>query len=241
MKLFYSPFHDFVHKALVVAYEASVADDIERVPTFPFRDCAGKWVAGQYDVSALNPLGQVPFLTLDDGFVVYSSQVVVEYLDSLSPGVRLYPQEGPARVDALRRLSLGDSVFEFAVRMVTECWRDPDEQRADIFDWLWPKIIRSYDLLEKDSTSMTGFDIGHAGLLQGVSFVDMFAAGNEAVPGNPCIEWKTRWPALAEWLAKTVERPSVAWHYKKPYTGNMSADYHAAAVADVLARQAAHR
>lgn len=241
MKLFYSPFHDFVHKALVVAHEAGVADSIERVPTFPFRNCDGAWVAGQYDISALNPLGKVPFLTLDDGTAMYSSQVVVEYLDSLSTGDRLYPESGSARFDALRRLSLGDSVFEFAVQMVMECWRDLEVQRVDTFDWLWPKIIRAYDVLEGESSTWTGFDIGHAGLLQGVSFVDMFAAGNDSVPGNPCVEWRKRWPALAGWFVEATERPSVAWHYKKPYEGDMSADNHAAAVADVLASQAARQ
>lgn len=241
MKVFYSPFHDFVHKVLVVAHEAGLADSIERVPTFPFRDCAGEWVAGQFDVSALNPLAKVPFLTLDDGTALYSSQVVVEYLDSLSAGERLYPRDGAARFDALRRLSLGDSVFEFAVQLVMECWREADTQRADVFEWLWPKIVRSYDRLEDESANWSGFDIGHVGLLQGVSFVDMFAGGNDSVPDNACVEWRERWPGLADWFTRTTERPSVAWHYKKPYEGDMSAENHAAAVADVLARQAANR
>ncbi len=241
MKVFYSPFHDFVHKVLVVAHEAGLADSIERVPTFPFRDCTGAWVAGQYDVSALNPLGKVPFLTLDDGTALYSSQVVVEYLDSLSSGEGLYPSAGGARFDALRRLSLGDSVFEFAVQLVMECWREPEARRADLFDWLWPKIAHSYDLLDGESAGWSGFDIGHVGLLQGVSFVDMFAAGNESLPGNACAEWRERWPALADWFARTVERPSVAWHYKTPYTGDMSAENHAAAVAEVLSLRAAAR
>lgn len=239
MKIFYSPFHDFVHKVLVVAHESGLSESITRVPTFPFRDCTGEWVAGQFDVSELNPLGRVPFLTLDDGTAVYSSQVVVEYLDSLSKGQRLYPESGPERFDALRRLSLGDSVFEFAVQMVMECWRELEVQRIDMFDWLWPKIIRSYDLLETEAAGWNNFDIGHAGLLQGVSFVDMFAHGNDSVPGNPCIEWRSRWPQLAEWFATTLERPSVNWHYKIPFEGDMSAENHAAAVADVLARRAA--
>lgn len=237
MKIFYSPFHDFVHKVLVVAHESGLHERIERVPTFPFRDCSGEWVAGQYDVSPLNPLAKVPFLALDDGTVLYSSQVVVEYLDSLASGERLYPEDGPARFDALRRLSLGDSVFEFAVQMVMELWRD--DKRADLFDWLWPKIERAYDEFERRADGWRAFDIGHAGALQGVSFVDWFAGGNDQVPGNPCIEWRERWPSLGAWFDRTVERPSVAWHYRRPYEGDMSSENFAAAVADVLARRAA--
>lgn len=239
MKLFYSPFHNFIHKVLVVAHEAGVADTLERVPTFPFRNCDGEWVAGRYDISMLNPLAKVPFMTLDDGTALYSSQVVVEYLDSLSGGNKLYPASGRERFDALRRLALGDAVFESAVQMVMEGWREPHDQRADLYAWLWPKIVRSYDQAEREPTGGRRFDIGDVGMLQGVSFVDSWASGNEDIPGNPCSAWRGRWPRLADWFARSIERPSVAWHYQKPYEGDMSAENHAAAVAEVLELQAA--
>lgn len=241
MKLFYSPFHHFVHKVLVVAYEAGVADTLERVPTFPFRNCDGEWVAGQYDISMLNPLAKVPFVTLDDGTALYSSQVIVEYLDSLSEGKKLYPEGGQERFDALRRLALGDAVFEFAVQMVMEGWRESGDQRADLYGWLWPKVTRSFDQAERDSANRRDFDIGDVGMLQGLSFVDSWASGNDDIPGNPCIEWRDRWPGLAEWFSLASDRPSVDWHYNKPYGGDMSAAYHAAAVAEVLELQAARR
>jgi len=241
MKLFYSPFHNFIHKVLVVAHEAGVAETLERVPTFPFLNCEGQWVSGQYDISMLNPLAKVPFLTLDDGTALYSSQVVVEYLDSLSSGKNLYPASGRERFDALRRLALGDGVFESAVQMVMEGWREPDDQRAALYDWLWPKITRSFDLAEREAATRRDFDIGDVGMLQGLSFVDSWASGNDGIPGNACIEWRDRWPELAEWYGRTSDRPSVHWHYNQPYEGDMSAEYHAAAVAAVLELQAARQ
>ncbi|MBT5047593.1 MAG: glutathione S-transferase, partial [Rhodospirillaceae bacterium] len=66
MLLFYSPFHRFVHKVLVAIHETGLGDDVELVPTFPFRNADGEWVEGQYDISMLNPLGKVPTLTADD-------------------------------------------------------------------------------------------------------------------------------------------------------------------------------
>ena len=38
MKLFYSPIHGFIHKVLVVAHEAGIIDQIQRVPTYPMRE-----------------------------------------------------------------------------------------------------------------------------------------------------------------------------------------------------------
>ena len=69
-------------------------------------------VAGQYDLSKLTPLGKVPCLALEDGTVLYGSQTIVEFLDAQRETNRLYPGDGPKRWDALRRLALGDTLFE---------------------------------------------------------------------------------------------------------------------------------
>ena len=238
MYLFYSPFHNFVHKSLVVAHESGVFDDVTFVPTYPFLNSKGEYVGGQYDLAALNPLAKVPYLALDNATVLYSSQVVIEYLDSLSAGARLYPAAGPARFDALRRLSLGDSVFEFAVQMVMEGWRDADERRADLYSWLLPKIERAYDAADAEAPAWQGFDIGHVGLLQGISFIDSWATGNEDVPGNVCIAWRSRWGALADWFDRTCERDSVQSHYGTAYEGDDSPEYFQAAVDKVLSARA---
>lgn len=234
MKLFYSPFHDFVHKVLVVISEAGLDERVEFIPSFPFRNLHGDWVRGQYDIHRLNPLGKVPFLALDDGRVLYASQTVAEYLDSLSPAP-LYPPAGAARFDALRRLSLGDGIFEFAVQMSMEGWRPPAQRREDLYDWLWPKIVCVLDLLERESVGWHGFDIGHAGVLQGISYIDAWASGQEEIPGNPCAAWRSRWPSLAAWQDAALQRPAVTAHYRRPYAGDTSPEQHALAIAAVLA------
>ena len=98
MKLFYSPFHGFIHKTLVVLHESGLWDRTEFVPTYPYRNRAGEFQDGRYSIAALNPLDKVPTLALDDGSVLFGSQVIVEYLDATghSPG-RLFPASGAAR------------------------------------------------------------------------------------------------------------------------------------------------
>ncbi len=237
MKLFYSPFHDFVHKVLVVVHEAGLQDRVELVPTFPFRNLDGEWVEGEYDITAINPLGKVPFLTLDDGLAIYSSQVVAEFLDSQSPAP-LYPANGPERFDALRRLALGDGVFEFAVQMSMEGWRAPADQRVDLFAWLWPKIERTMDLCDREAPAWTRFDIGGAGLLQGISYADAWASDRDDIPHNVMQEWRQRWPDLAAWFETAISRPSVRSHYQVTYSDDWSPERHARAVAEVMeARQ----
>jgi glutathione S-transferase len=133
MRLFYSPFHSFIHKSLVVLHETGLTDQVIYVATFPFRNTQLEDVTGQYPMTAINPLGKVPTLTLDDGTALYGSQCIVEYLDSLSARTHLFPPPGPARWDALRRLAMGDTLFDLAVQMSTEGRIPPADPRPGLF------------------------------------------------------------------------------------------------------------
>jgi glutathione S-transferase len=54
-------------------------------------------------VLALNPLGKVPVLTLDDGENLFDSRAILDYLDGLAePGLRLLPSAEPERRRVLR-------------------------------------------------------------------------------------------------------------------------------------------
>jgi glutathione S-transferase len=54
-------------------------------------------------VLALNPLGKVPVLTLDDGENLFDSRAILDYLDSLvEPELRLLPPAEPERHRVLR-------------------------------------------------------------------------------------------------------------------------------------------
>jgi hypothetical protein len=50
MILFYSPIDRFIHKVIVVAHDAGLADALEIAPTYPLRE--------GHDITALNPTEQ---------------------------------------------------------------------------------------------------------------------------------------------------------------------------------------
>ena len=130
MKLFYSPFHTFIHKVLVTVHETGLWDDVTFVPTYPFKNRDGEDQGDAYSIADLNPLNKVPTLALDSGQVVYGSQAIVECLDSMSrSGKHLYPPAGPDRWDAITRLALADTMFETTVMLVMEGWQPEAEQR----------------------------------------------------------------------------------------------------------------
>jgi glutathione S-transferase len=224
MILFYSPIHGFIHKTLVVAHEAGLQDQLEIAPTYPPRP--------GHDISAINPLGKVPTLVLDDGRALYGSQVICEYLDSFNTTASLYPPAGDARWDALRRMSLADQSFEINVQIILA--KTPEGRPT--FDWGWPKLMKAMDQMELDAATYTGFDIGHAASLHMLSYFDRTCrAGYEVFDVTETYDWKATRPTLAAWYDKAIQRPSVQGHFNKEFTGDVSAEQLHAAVARAVA------
>lgn len=240
MKLFYSPFHTFIHKVLVTAHEAGHWDHIEFVPTYPFKNRNGEDQGDKYSIAALNPLDKVPTLALDTGQVIYGSQAIVEYLDSTgTSGHRLYPPPGAERWDAVTRLALADTVFEITVMLVMEGWNPEDEQRLPYYEWIWPKIIRGLDRLEERTRQgYDSFDIGQASMLHAISYTEFRSKFYPAKdPLYPDFDWADGRPNLKAWWDETIQRPSVTSHYMRDYEGDDSPEFCQAKVREVLAAQ----
>ncbi|MEO1116202.1 MAG: glutathione S-transferase family protein, partial [Pseudomonadota bacterium] len=77
-----------------------------------------------------NPLGKIPALVLESGDVLYDSAVILEYLDFLAGGNKLFP-DGEARFAVLRDQALADGIMDAALLRVYEkrfkqpTYRDP--------------------------------------------------------------------------------------------------------------------
>jgi glutathione S-transferase len=228
MKLFYSPFHTFIHKVLVTAHEGGLWQNITFVPTYPFKNRQGEDQGDAYSIAALNPLDKVPTLALDSGQVVYGSQAVVECLDSMSQsGMHLYPANGPKRWDAITRLALADTMFENTVLLAMEGWLPEEQQRIDFFKWIWPKIIRGCDVLEVACKGgFDGFDIGQAAMLHAISYMDFkvnfYDAKDPLYPEFDCFDKR---PNLEAWWHDAIQRPSVTSHYNVDFEGDDSAAF----------------
>ena len=243
MKLFYSPFHTFIHKVLVTAHEAGLWDEITFVPTYPFKNRDGEDQGDAYSLAAINPLSKVPTLALDDGQVVYGSQAVVETLDALSKsGHHLYPANGAKRWEAVTRLALADTIFETTVMLVMEGWNPEDKQRIEFFEWIWPKIIRGMDKLEAYcARGFDQFDIGQAAMLHAISYTDFRVNFYDAKdPLHPDFDCFANRPHLKAWWEESLERPSVKSHYNVDFAGDDSAAFCQAQVNEVLALQKEH-
>ena len=153
------------------------------------------------DVEAVNPLGKIPVLELDDGTLIADSPVIVAYLDACAGGGRLIPA-GDARWHALTLEALADGCMDagFVLRMEqlkTEERRDSAEVGA-----YTAKITRTLDRIDQEPHWLAGdFNVGHLALACALDWIDFRGLVADPLAGRA---------PLARWLEATRQRPSLA-------------------------------
>lgn len=115
---FLSPFARRVGAALVARDLAFAHDDLNGY-------------ADPVRARALNPVGKVPVLVLDDGERLIDSAAILDHLDEvLGPERALVPQRGAARRAALRVAAIANTICEQAGAHYFEARRDGGAQAS---------------------------------------------------------------------------------------------------------------
>lgn len=196
MKLHWSSRSPFVRKVMIAAYEAGVADRIER--TYSIVSLSQPNEAVMRD----NPLGKIPTLILDDGRVLYDSVVICEYLDHLAPTSKLFPAQGEARWTALRRHALADNILDTLLLWRSEIGKPAARQTPQ---WLSTFALKLKNFLraveaEADTLTSSGFDIGHLTIGVALAYAD-FRFGD--------FNWRNDHPRSDAWMRTFLARESV--------------------------------
>ena len=195
MKLFFSPTSPYVRKCLVTATEVGV---IERIS---FQVGSAHPVKRDANILAHNPLGKVPTLVTDDGLCLYDSRVICEYLNHLGGG-SLLPQSGPLRWQAMSLQSLGDGILDAALLIRYESTARPEALRWS--DWIDGKLDAMHTSLAHLNKTPAYFEPAfHLGLLTvgcALWYLDL---------RFPDLEWRSKYPALAQASSSLMARPSM--------------------------------
>ncbi len=196
MTLHWSPRSPYVRKVMIAAHEMGLVEEIRTVRTV---------VGGttpHAGLMKLNPLGKIPTLELDDGAVLYDSPVIIEYLDSLHTGAKLYPSAWPERLTALRRHALGQGMLDSALPLLGEGFRPPERQ-SEPHKALWrAKIRASVDALEYEAEALAAspFTVGHLAIGVALGYLDFRFSE---------LAWREGHPKLSAWHATFNARPAV--------------------------------
>ncbi|RXZ45009.1 glutathione S-transferase N-terminal domain-containing protein [Crenobacter cavernae] len=194
MKLIASLTSPFARKVRIALIEKKIDCPLEE--TQPW---ALDTVVPQY-----NPLGKVPVLVLDDGSAIFDSRVIVEYLDTISPVSRLFPQDTRTLLGARRWEALADGICEAAAAVVVEKRRSHVQQSPEWIARQQGKVERGVAQLSADLGDKlwcNGDAYGIADIAVGVclGYLDF---------RFPELAWKERHPNLAALQQKLEARPS---------------------------------
>jgi len=194
MTLHWSPRSPFVRKVMVAAHELGLADRIATVRTVVAMANVNRALLAE------NPLGKIPTLVLEDGTILYDSQVIIEYLDSLVGGGRLVPASGPARWLELRRHALANGLLEQLILWRSE--RDKQHALPELIDAFALKVGSALDALEADIDAIEQAPVGLAQITLAIAgdYLDFRFAD---------LDWRARCPRLSAWQQLFAQRPSM--------------------------------
>jgi glutathione S-transferase len=201
MKLHWSPKSPYVRKVMICAHEVGLVERLELV-----RSVAAMLKPNERLMQD-NPLSKIPTLVLEDGFTLFDSVVICEYLDDLGGGT-LFPREGSDKWQALRWHAFGDGLLDALI-----LWRNERERSAPLLpllDAFELKTRASLSQLEDEAQALneTPFSIGHIALGCALGYLDYrFDA----------FGWRSLAPRLAEWHAEVRTRPS--FQHTEPIDG----------------------
>lgn len=196
MKLIGSLTSPYVRKIRIVLAEKKI--DYDLVLDSP-------WVEGS-KVAALNPLGKVPVLVLDDESTLFDSRVIAEYLDTVAPNNRLIPASGRERISVKRWEALADGVLDAAVAAFLET-RRPDGERSP--SWIARQRGKVVQALKVMSAELGEQPWCHGNSLSLADIAVGCALGYISFRLDD-IRWGGEYPNLSHLYEKLMQRPAFA-------------------------------
>ena len=163
--------------------------------------------AAENPVTAINPLGKVPTLVLDEGTALFDSRVIAEFLDGVSPLSRLIPEENRERVAVRRWEALADGTLDAGLLIRYESLRPKKEQSKAWSDKQAGKLRRGL--------AMIAAELGDRPWCHGdrYSLADIAVGcclGWVAFRKPAGIDWRAEHPNLDRFYEKLMERPAFA-------------------------------
>ncbi len=152
----------------------------------------------------IHPFGQVPALD-DEGFIIYDSTVINEYLEDEYPYPALMPKDSEGRARARLMEDYRDTHFNpYCVHIMQEMRKTDGERDAQRLDNAKTAIARCFDRIEAELN-------GKEYLVGSFSLADIaFMANFELLDRCGIASDPGRHGRTAAWIARLKARPSFA-------------------------------
>lgn len=186
-KLLYAPASPYSAKVRMAAMQAGIPFELVKIETGP----------QPAELTAVNPLGKIPCMVLDDGLPVFDSRAITQQLNRMS-GNALFPRNPAKRLDAELLEALADGICDCLLAHVYERRMRPAEKvQQPWLDLQWAKVVRALDGLNaKPPRFGKKPTAGHIALRACLGYLDLRFAG----------QWERGRIKLKRWAARFDER-----------------------------------
>ncbi|MDH2916224.1 MAG: glutathione S-transferase N-terminal domain-containing protein [Gallionella sp.] len=196
MKLLGSNTSPYVRKVRLALLEKNIPHDfVVDPPTEP-----GSLVL------RVNPLGRIPALILDDGFCIFDSPVIAEYVDTLNDAPILIPRDDPAAKLRVKRWeALADGIMDSAIVVRNEVLRSAEKQQASTIEMhntaVSKALLYASELLgEKRWCEGDALTLADLALVSALLYLDLRFAERD---------WRSAHPNLKAFFERASSRRSV--------------------------------
>lgn len=152
----------------------------------------------------IHPFGQIPALD-DEGFIVYDSTIINEYLEDEYPYPALMPKDSESRARVRMLEDFRDTHFNpFFVHIISEMRKPEGERDSARIDNAKAEITKVFDRLEKELAGkqylVGAFSLADAAFMSNIELLDRFSIAVDA----------GKYPNTVAWIARLKARPSFA-------------------------------
>lgn len=156
------------------------------------------------DYLKVHPFGQIPALD-DEGFVVYDSTIINEYLEDEYPYPALMPKDSEGRARARMMEDFRDSHFNpYFVHIIQESRKSEGERDGQRIDNAKVEITKAFDRVEaelKGKEFLAGaFSLADVAFMANIEMLERFS-----IPVDP-----VKYKSTVAWIARLKARPSFA-------------------------------
>lgn len=156
------------------------------------------------DYLKVHPFGQIPALD-DEGFVVYDSTIINEYLEDEYPYPALMPKDSEGRARARMMEDFRDSHFNpYFVHIIQESRKPEGERDGQRIDNAKVEITKAFDRVEaelKGKEFLAGaFSLADVAFMANIELLERFS-----IPVDP-----VKYKSTVAWIARLKARPSFA-------------------------------
>ena len=196
IKLYHFPLSTNSRKVRIVLIEKGL--EFERINID-----LGKKEQKNPDYLKVHPFGQVPALD-DEGFVVYDSTIINEYLEDEYPYPPLLPKDSDGRARARLMEDFRDNYFNPPFVEIIHEVRKPEEQRdLKLIEHAKAEITKCFDRIEKELQGKEylagSFSLADIAYMPNFDLIERFG-----IPVDP------KHKNMLAWMVRLKARPSFA-------------------------------